>query len=751
MAINFWNKYKRYWLLFLLCIVLGVVAAFLYIRYYSVNQYEVQSKILLNNKDAGQGIGKIDNFNNLGLVKNKNSLDDEMGIITSMDIMEEVIVKNSFNISYYLEGDIKDVEIYDEEVPFKVTVDETSTSFKPNVPIFIQVNDAKTYQLKAIYNDQELSSKHNFGELVKLPFGTYTIMGKPDGAKVEGNNSIYFVFRNKSDVAADFLKRFSVVPENKSGGLLNLRFLTNHRKKGEDILARIIQTYIDRTINYENELAENTIQMIDSRLKTLSGEINEVEETVVEFKTQNNYTDVSNNTDIYLQQSNDYKKRMADYETQINVLEIIERTLRNETPTAISGALSVEDPSLNNLINRYNEKLLEVQRMSQSASVSNPNLQKVNTDLGNLRSSIQQSINGLKNGLSMAYNNLLSNASRFDAKIAMVPAMEKKLLDISRDKSTKEGLYLFLLQKREEEVLSLAAPVSSTRIVSVPRSGRFPISPNKKLIYFTGLLFGMFIPFSGIYIKEAFNTKVRTAEDITNVLSVPLIGEVYESKDKNLVISESEPGAPIAETFRLLQFNLDYLKKTERNQTILVTSSMKGEGKTFVASNLALSMAMNGEKVVVVSFDLREPQLMKNFDMPDSPGITDFILKRTVTADQIIQKHPVYPDLCLVGPGKTNFEIGRLLFSKRIEVLIATLKKRFDKVIIDTAPIGLISDAFALNPYIDTTIYVIRKDVTKKEHFRTIENIYKNAKLKNVMVLFNGTKPLSSYGYGVRK
>ncbi|QWX83321.1 polysaccharide biosynthesis tyrosine autokinase [Cellulophaga sp. HaHaR_3_176] len=742
------GKYLKFWPLFAISLLIGLTIIFLYMRYYAEKEYEVRGTILLKNVEAGQGFGGLSDFTNMGLVKNTHSLEDEIGILTSIGIMEEVISKNNFNITFYIDGSIRDVEVYGENVPINITVDETAENIIYNLPVTIKFINDTTYELTALIQEKEVKSTHTFGEVVTAPYGTFTIATKGQAPVFKNSKNMYFKIGNKDDVVSSFRGKLSVMPANKTGSSLNLSFIANDKVKGEEILSKIVETYIEKTIKYENELAENTIKMIDDRLKLLSGEIEDVEKTVVDFKTQNTVTDIASNANTYVQQSNDYKNRVAEYQTQINMLEGVEFSLENGNSQSAIGGTSVNDPTVNSLIVQYNQALAEKQRLSQSASSSNPLVENLDKNLNVLRQSIVQNIRNVKSGYSIARGNLMANANRYDYQIAKVPGMEKKLLDISRDKSTKEGLYLYLLQKREEEVLSLAAPVSSTRIVSYPKAGKFPISPNKKLLYFSGLLLGLLIPVSLLYVKDVLNNKITSVEELTQNLSAPFLGEIAKSKNNTIVVTEDRSSSPESELFRLLLFNLDYLKKTEKNQTILVTSTEKGEGKTFIASNLALTYASNGEKVVVLTFDLREPKLMENFNLPNSPGITDFIVKKGLPVDQIIQKHPSIDDFYLVGSGSTMNQVGRLMVSNRIGILMDTLKQEYDRIIIDTAPIGLISDAFALNNYIDSSIYVVRKDKTKKQAVKTINAIYENDRLKNTMVVFNDTKAAASYGYG---
>lgn len=745
------SNYLKFWPLFLCGVFISCLCVFLYIRYLAETEYAIESKILIKNTASGQAINETENFNNYGLIKTANSLDDEIGILTSTGVMEEVISKNNFNISYYIEGNIRDVEIYGEDVPVNIKVDETSDSLQYNLPITLSIIDSVSFELRTKFLEKEHASEHKFGQLVSLPFGIFTVAKKEEFLNIENTPPFYFIINSKEDYVDILLQKLSVIPANKTGSLLTLSFVSNHQNKGEDLLLKLIQTYVRKTIKYENELAETTVEMIDNRLKVLSGAIDSVESSVVNFKTQNAITNVASNAENYIQQSNQYKRQVLEFQNNIGVLENIEKSIVNgSNKNSIASGLAVADPSLTNQIERYNETLLERQRFSQSAVDANPIVIDLDAKLANLRSSILQSVRSTKNQFVLTRRNLLSSANRYDAQIAKVPKMEKKLLDITRDKGTKEGLYLFLLQKREEEVLSMAAPVSSTRIVSYPKSSKFPVSPNKTSLYLGGILLGLFIPFAGIYVKEIFNNKVNTLEDISSMTTAPFLGEIAKS-DRGVIVANEGRLTPDAELFRLLIYNLDYLNKEGKNQTMLVTSTIKGEGKSFVASNLAISMANNGEKVVVLAFDLREPQLMNNFNLPNKPGITDFILNKDFMLGRIIQKHPTIENLTLIGSGVVSMHLGRLMLSKQIKVLLDKLKKDFDRIIIDTAPIGLVSDAFALNSYIDSTIYVTRNNVTKKEHLITLDNIYKNNKLKNTMVLLNDTKMPQSYGYNNEK
>ncbi|MEO9481003.1 MAG: GNVR domain-containing protein [Maribacter dokdonensis] len=743
------KSYTKYWPFIAASVIACLVLVFLYLRYLSQNQYEINSTIYLKSISSGKNTGDIEDFRDFGLIKSSHSLEDEIGIITSSSIMEEVITKNLLNINFYAKGNIKDVEVYGEEVPIQILIDENADNVPYNQFIDLTFLDETTYQLNTEYEEQKISSTHAFGETINTKFGTFTILKKTEINDIASYKPLKFELTDKEQLVSKYLGNLSVYPDNDTGSLLRMTFISTHKIKGEDILSKLIDTYIERTIKYENELAENTIKIIDNRLKLLSGEIENVEKSVVDFKTRNVVTDVSSNADTYIQQANDYKEKASDYQSQINILSQIEQTLlEGSIENSIGGGFSINDRTLTDQISNYNTTLLERQNLSQSAVTSNPMIVKLDATLSNLRKSILQNVQSAKNGLSLAQRNLQDNANRYDAQLARVPGMEKKLLDISRDKSTKEGLYLYLLQKREEEVLSLAAPASSTRVINQPKSGIYPISPNKKLTYLAGLLIGLFLPISTIYFKNTLNTKISSVEEVNNLTETPVVGEIPRHSGAKLIVTkqdEREEQSQTLELFRLLRFNLEYLKKDKKNQTLLITSSIKGEGKTFIAANLALSLASIGEKVALLSLDLRQPSLMRYFNLDEKLGITDFIIKKGIDKEALFQHYNDIPNLKLMGAGMVVGQISTTLMHERIGVLINELKQDFDRVIIDTAPIGLVSDAYAINPYVDSTIYVVRNNFTKKEHIRIVDNIYNNCKLNNCMILLNETEPKEAY------
>uniref|UniRef100_UPI003594623F hypothetical protein n=1 Tax=Pricia sp. TaxID=2268138 RepID=UPI003594623F len=377
--------YLNHWRLFAIGLTICLLAVFLFIRYWAEIQYEVKSTIQVKDESPGQGAIESASFKDLGLIKTSHKVEDEMGILKSPGLMEKVISKLSLNINFYMEGNIRDVELYGEDVPVEVLVDETAAGLVYDHPIYVRLLGGNCYEIHTEYEDKDYRAEYAFGELVSEPFGTFTVTRR-SGNKYEDNGKpLYFTIRNTDVVIDEFLENLSVELINDTGSLIGLRFLSVTQKKGEDVLAGLIESYVEEKIKYDNELAESTIKMIDDRVKLLSGEISGVEKTVEEFKTKNDLTDVGSNANIYIEQANDYEKMIIDYQSQINVIESIESyMMQGDLDSPIPGALSTSDPSLINSIDRYNATLMEKNQLSQSASSSNPLIVKLDQTLASL-------------------------------------------------------------------------------------------------------------------------------------------------------------------------------------------------------------------------------------------------------------------------------------------------------------------------------------------------------------------------------
>lgn len=746
---DFLASYIKYWYLFVIGAFICLAAAFLYLRYKAIPQYQITSTVLIKDKDKGSTTNSEQSLGDLGLVKPSSNIEDQIGIITSSYFMEKVLEELALNVEYSVEGQVKDIAIYWKNLPFYIlsTKESQPTS---GLPLIITPIDSLSFNLKSTDASKDIQAgTYQFGDTIYTGKKNFQVIKNPyyteehiDVTPIQTN------FTNIEDIAMNYSGQLVVETVNKTGSLLVLSLLDAIPQRGKDVLQTLIELYAEESVKYQNQLAIGTIEIIDERLKLLTGEITSVENDVATYKQQNVLTNISSDAAIYLQSAQLANRQLEEYQTQIDILNSIESYLRqNGDERLVPSSLNIQDPTLSGLISQFNSKQLEKKTLMRTTPADNPLVVTLDRSLTDLRIDLLENLKNIKDGLFIAQKNVRANSYKAQAKIAKVPTAERALQTINRDQGIKQDLYLYLLQKREEEALSLEAPISNTRIIDPPKVGRFPVSPNKTSIYLGALIFGLFIPFSFVFAKEQLNNKISGISDIEKFTNAPLLGQISHNADrKNLIVHKNNTSA-IAELFRLMRFNLSYLTMDKTNKVLLVTSSNAGEGKTFFTINFAASLALSGKKVVALSFDLRAPKLLQRLSLKEGIGITDYIIDQKWTSKDLLIKVPNYENLDVIGSGPIPADPGELMLYDRIGTLIDELKLNYDHIIIDSAPIGKVADAFAFVPNIDATVFILRQDFSFKKDVKILNEIYSKQKLKNVMVVLNDTEANSNYGY----
>ncbi|NEM97260.1 GumC family protein [Pontibacter burrus] len=744
-------KCARLWYLFVLGIVLTSGLGFFYLKYASP-VYLVKSKILIKDEEKGASLlggGDLDALDIFGGAKN---VDNEIEVLNSISLMERVLTELSLNTTYYTPVFFKNREIYGKQLPIKVVVDKVdSTAYEMDVTVFIKDNN----RFELVTEDEEGSverSEHEFGKKIVKPFGMFTVLALPKITDPEGPKEVHVKFNDIHELAEYYNEEITIEAVNKKASVLWLSLEIPIRDKGKDIINKLVEVYNIEALEDKNEVASNTIQFIDERLTFLTTELSNVEKDVENYKKRNQLTDVSSDAQLFLENASEYNKQLGELEIQLDVLGSIEKYLR-ESGTQfklVPSTLSIKDITLMSLIERFNALQLERERLVSTTKSNSLLVQNIEDQLTNLRGNILENLQNIKQGLTITRNNLRGNMAGFKSRIEQIPAIERELLEIKRQQGIKEGLYLYLLQKREESSLSLAAAVSNTRIIDSAMVSKKPVSPKKGLVLSVCVLAGLILPFIGIYISYILDNKVKLRKDIEDATDTPIIGELgHNDSGETLIVSKGNR-SPVAELFSLVRSNLQFSTMGRENKVVLITSSMSGEGKTFFSINLSASLAMTGKKVVILGLDLRKPRLMHDLNLPTEFGITNYLVSEKITIDEITVPIEGHPGLSVIGSGPIPPNPVELMTSPKLGYLIEELKSTYDYVILDTAPVGQVADTFNLAPYIDSTIYVVRCGYTLKEQLIIVDDIYRNKKLKSPMVVLNDavTSNVKGYGYG---
>ena len=739
-------KYLRFWYLFLLGIIVCTGIAFLYLRY-TTPQYSINSTLLIKDDQKGADIPGNAVFSDLDIFKSSKNISNEIQVLKSKSLMLQVLKELNLYTSYFVEGDVKTSEIYGRSLPLKVIVHAIdSAAFDKTLSFLLKGNN----RFEFIEGEKEAGIVYRFGEEIQNSIGRFTVIGASLVDSSRTGEKIKVKFHNIQKLANYYNQQLNVVPINKEASVLSISLIDPVPEKGVDIINKLVEVYNKEAVEDKNQIAANTIEFIDDRLKFLTQELSGVEKDVEQYKRRFELTDVSSEARLYMERASEYNRQLAEHEIQLDVLSSIENYLKKEENQfeLVPSSLSIQDPTLQGLIMKFNELQLDRQRMLRTTKPNNPLVQNMDDQLANLRVNILENLRNIQKGMLVTKQNLQKSSAQFEARIEKVPSIERELLEINRQQGIKEGLYLYLLQKREESALSLAATVSNSRVIDAAMASDSPVKPQKKMIYLLALLVGVGLPFAGLYLQDLLNDRVQELKDVEKATETPVLGEVSHKRTDDILVVTQESKSPVAELFRLIRTNLQFATAGKVNKVILVTSSMSGEGKTFFSLNLAASLVLSGKRAVVLDFDFRKPGLTRNLGYQHDLGITNYLISESVAVEELIKNSPVLSNLFLIGSGPVPPNPAELMLLPKIEELINGLKERFDYIIIDTSPVGQVADALSLAPYVDSSLYLIRYNYTHKEQVKIVDDIYKNKKLKYPMIVLNDARKENTYGYG---
>ncbi|RDC66087.1 GumC family protein [Adhaeribacter pallidiroseus] len=737
-------SYLRYWYLFLLGAILGLIAANLNLRY-TTPQYRVSTTLLIKDDKSGDGLSESAAFSDLDLLKSSKNIDNEIVLLQSSKLMSRTLAELDLRTSYFVKGRVRDQEIYGTDLPIKVIINKLNPKAY-NRTIFIYIKDNNSFELEEESTKRTL---HKFGQQITKSYGVFTVVATSTNSLLPDGKPLIITFQDIQMLAGMYTSKLNISPYNGKASALVLSITDAVPQKGIDIINKLIEVYNKEEVDDKNVIAARTIEFIDERLKYLTTELSTVEKEVEQYKRQNDLTDVSSQAQQYVAEASAYNKQLSELGIQQDVLASIEKYLQKPGSQyqLVPSSLNIQDPTLVGLITRFNELQLEREQLLRINRPDNPLVQNMNNQLANLRENILENLRNIKSSLAISRRNLQLKSGQFGSKIQQVPVAERQLIEITRQQEIKQSIYLYLLQKREESALSLAATVSNGRVVE-PATSSGLVSPNATNTYLYYMLLGLFLPLAGIYIKELLNNKVQSLQDVQYITPAPILGEIAHNRGKTSLVVKEKSRAPVAEMFRLILTNLQFSNFNKENKVLLVTSSMSGEGKTFFSINLGSSLVATGKKVVILGFDLRKPGLLPDLGLIEEVGISNYLVQESLLVDDIIKPSGVASNLFVIGAGTIPPNPYELMLSSRVEHLFKVLRVNFDFIIVDTAPVGQVADAFTLAPHIDSSVYVIRYNYTLKEQLNIINDIYYNKKFNQPMLVLNDVRKENGYAYG---
>jgi len=766
------------WQWFVLSIIICVCCAALYLRYEDP-VYEVQSRLLVKdeqNKRSNMGNQMLSNMQDLGFMTNSAGIDNEVEILQSHVLAEQAVRDLKLYVEYRLEGHIKNSEIYKTQ-PVNVDIDEQHLNTLPDMYIPISMKISKKgdeYIVNGKYYKQDKYkqiSKENYSfekTFKSLPFSFYTEVGKititdnPGFSMTEGRD-LFVTIHNPRQETIKYVKNTTVEPSSKTTSIALITLHNADADRAVDYLKQLAVCYNRQANEDKNEIAVKTEAFINNRLEKINSELGNTEGQLESYKKRNKVTELKLDATNTIESASTYENKLTEASTQLQLINYLNDYIQapSNRNQIIPSNVGLTDLSSTSLINSYNEATLKRNRLLMTYAESSPNVTPITDEMNRIMHSIRLALSQAKRSAEITRNGIKNQYSMYQGRIGNAPEQERMLTQIGRQQEVKSGLYLMLLQKREENSISLAATADKGKLIDTPQFiGK--VSPKSSIIMLIALVLGIGVPFMILYVLEMLRYKIEGHEDVVRLTKLPLIADVAVANsdvlnNAGIVVHENQNNQ-MEEIFRSMRTNLQFIMQ-KGQKVILFTSSTSGEGKTFNAANLAMSFALLGKRVILVGLDIRKPRLGELFGLHNHSkvGITNFLASDNGTKEELL--HEIVPsgvnknlDLLMAGPIPPN--PAELLARESLDNAVQFLKEEYDYLILDTAPVGLVTDTLQIGRCGDATIYICRADYTPKENFCMINSLAEQNKLPNLCIVLNGvdmSKKKNGYYYGYGK
>lgn len=739
-----------YWPVFVLFGFIAIFSGFVFNRY-ATPKYQANASIIIKDQKKGNEESKL--MESINTINQKKIIENEVEVLQSRPIMESVVKKLHLYIPIFKEGKIKSLSAYKQSPVFieMKTPDTINTTYDHIRFRYDAIN-------KFVYiNNTEIFTINRW---VKTPYGMlrFTVnnnypLNNVANPSVQIDKQYYFNIVKIDEAVKHITDNLKVVATNKLSSVVNLQYIDNRPKLAEDVLNEVVLSYNRIAILEKNVLARNTLHFIDERLVKVKNDLDLIESRTRQYKGGRDAVDISKQGQLYLENVSANDKKLSELDMQLSVVDELDKhvSTQDDIIGILPASLGVIDPTLSQLVNGLNTIELEKEKLKKTVAENNPILIALNDQISNTKQKINENINSYRKSLESTKENIHENSKSYTKMLQDIPLKEQALLEINRDNKIKSDIYAFLLQKREESELAYISNLSENQILNNAYASNEPVSPNKLIILGSVLLSIVVVPFGALSAREKFNKSVLYRDDIEQLTSLPIIGEVAQNKFKDQSLLEMGENNSVLDEFRRLRYSLLSRGIGSKYRKLLISSSISGEGKSYIAMNLALSYAKAGKKVVLVDFDLHHSSLKEIFGVEDTVGVSDYLNKDAVL-DDIIQPVLESENLFFIAAGSAYLDPSRLLENNNLGALIAALEEEYELIIMDSPPVVQVADAYALSSYTDITLFVVKHGYSPKKHLKVLELNIDSMLLKDPAIIFNGVKSRgfssNDYGYG---
>jgi capsular exopolysaccharide synthesis family protein len=722
------------------------VAVFLILGYvklrYSTPIYSVSGKLLVSrNNPYGGGGGGDEKFSDIFMMQNTgNSLNDQMEILRSRSISARVITATGLQTTYYNKGKVRASAVYNRDMPFVLIINRMVDSTKGFGLLVTILNDNE-------YTLNEQGKKYLFNEPVELNGVQFRLLR---------TNVPYVYFASKQflvnwspleDAAAALSGSIKVAQAGDFTNVLALAYETESIPIGLDIVNNFMKEFQKASLEEKRLQAENALAFINDQLIAVRKELGGVEQHLQDFRETNRIFEAKQQSELLFGLLSESTKQVTEYGVKLKVIDYLTQYLqdKNAPNRAVPATLGIDEPSFLQQIGEYNKLQLERATAIKSTTPDNPYIKTLDAGMERVRQDILENLKNIRQTYVVATNDLQRKNGETDSQIKAIPSKEKRLLEVTREQNILQELYSFLLQKKLETSISSASTISNIVVLEPAISLGGPIAPNRKSTYLTAILIGLAIPIGIILLIEYLNDKVSSKQDIEKITSIPILGEVGHSDSDGALIVTAKNRNFIAEQFRTIRSNLQYILPKVEKPVLMVTSSFSGEGKSFISTNLGAVFSVSDKRTVILEFDIRKPKIMEGLGLKERKGLTNFIV-RSVELPEIIYPVPGQDNMFVIPCGPVPPNPAEMLLNERVDELFAQLRQQFDIIIIDTAPVGLVSDSLTLGKYADAVVYIVRHNYTFRKFLQFANDLFVKKKLPHLSIVINDIKTRAGYG-----
>ena len=756
-------RYLIHWPWFVVSIIICIACAWGYLRL-TTPIYNISATVLIKDEKKGGGASMSSDLEKMGLegfVSSSSNVDNEIEVLRSKSLAREVVNNLGLFVTYMDEDEFPSKELYHTS-PVLVSLTHQEADKLPGrmeINMILQPTGALGVQIT-------VGEKEYQKQFDKLPAvfptdeGTVAFFANNDTLSavcpenITKERHITAFINRPFSVLKEYVNSLSIAPTSKTTSVVVISLENTNTRRGRDYINKLLEMYNINANNDKNEVAQKTAEFIDERIGIISKELGSTEQDLENFKRSAGITDLSSEAQIALTGNAEYEKKRVENQTQINLVMDLQRYMKGNEYEVLPSNIGLQDAASAGAIDRYNQMLVERKRLLRTSTENNPTIINLDTSIRAMRTNVQATLDATLKGLQITKEDLAREASRYSRRINDAPTQERQFVSIARQQEIKSGLYLMLLQKREENAITLAATANNAKIIDEALADDNPISPKKTIVYLAALVLGVGLPVGVIYLIGLTKFKIEGRADVEKLTSLPVVGDIplADEKTGSIAVFENQNNL-MSETFRNVRTNLQFMLENGKN-VILVTSTISGEGKSFISANLAISLSLLGKKVVIVGLDIRKPGLNKVFNIPKKEhGITQYLTNTTANLMDFVQPSDINKNLFILPGGTVPPNPTELLARGGLEKAIETLKANFDYVILDTAPVGMVTDTLLIGRVADLSVYVCRADYTHKAEFTLINELAENNKLPNLCIAVNGLDLNSRkygyyYGYG---